>query len=132
MAFESTNTNEKKSANTSAAGTNKTTSWMDQFDTGQGGDDDKKNGQYTEEGRSFADLYEQSLTQSDVREGEVVDGVVVNVGPDHVTVDIGYKCEGLVPIEEFRRPDGTTEVKVGDALSVYLERIESDTGFMQL
>ncbi len=108
-----------------------TTSWMDEFEVGA--DEASENsgtGQNAEE--SFAKLYEQSLQQSDVREGEVVDGVVVNVGPDFVTVDIGYKCEGLVPIEEFRKPDGTTEVNVGDQLSVYLERIESDTGFMQL
>src|SRR5208282_5251122 len=105
-----------------------TTSWMDNFDSGAGGEPDAGN-QYTEEGHSFQELYEQSLTHSDVREGEVVDGVVVNIGPDYVTVDIGYKCEGLVPIEEFKKPDGTMEVKVGDPLSVYLERIESDTGF---
>src|SRR5438046_415999 len=129
MAIESTNTGaeKKKRSLTSGAGKSDPTSWMDQFDSGSGADNQEKNGQYTEEGRSFAELYEQSIAQSDVREGEVVDGVVVNVSPDFVTVDIGYKCEGLVPIEEFRKPDGTIEVKVGDALSVYLERIESDT-----
>ncbi|MEW6057116.1 MAG: 30S ribosomal protein S1 [Bdellovibrionota bacterium] len=134
MAFENTDTSatQKKRSQASGAGVKDPTSWMDEFDAGTGSDDDKKNGQYTEDGHSFAELYEQSLTQSDVREGEVVDGVVVNIGPDYVTVDIGYKCEGLVPIEEFRRPDGTVDVKVSDALSVYLERIESDTGFMQL
>ncbi|MBI3558565.1 MAG: S1 RNA-binding domain-containing protein, partial [Deltaproteobacteria bacterium] len=104
---------------------------MDQFDSGSKSDKEDK-GAYTEDGRSFAELYEQSLTTSDVREGEVVDGVVVNIGPDYVTVDIGYKCEGLVPIEEFKKTDGSVSVQVGDALSVFLERIESDTGFMQL
>lgn len=133
----STNTgaaSDKKKGKTSVSGAGQkdTMSWMDQFDIGAGNDDENKNGQYTEEGHSFAELYEQSLTTSDVREGEVVDGVVVNVGPDYVTVDIGYKCEGLVTIDEFRKPDGSIEVKVGDPLSVYLERIESDTGFMQL
>lgn len=133
MAISSTNASaqEKKRSKTSAAGGKDPMSWMDNFDAGAGNDSDQKD-QYTEEGHSFQDLYEQSLTTSDVREGEVVDGVVVNIGPDYVTVDIGYKCEGLVPIEEFKRPDGSTDVKVGDALSVYLERIESDTGFMQL
>ena len=135
MAISSTNTgaqsaskDKKRSASVTEKDPN---SWMDSFEAGSE-NDDSKNGQYTEEGHSFAELYEQSLTTSDVREGEVVDGVVVNVGPDYVTVDIGYKCEGLVPIEEFRKPDGTFEVKVGDPLSVYLERMESDTGFMQL
>src|SRR4051794_20949844 len=108
----STNTSTSEKKKTSGAGKD-TTSWMDQFDAGSGSDKDDKNGQYTEDGRSFQELYEQSLSTSDVKEGEVVDGVVVNIGPDYVTVDIGYKCEGLVPIEEFRKPDGTTEVKVG-------------------
>ena len=136
MAISSTNTgaqntpakDKKRNASVAAKDPN---GWMDNFESGSE-NDDSKNGQYTEEGHSFAELYEQSLTTSDVREGEVVDGLVVNVGPDYVTVDIGYKCEGLVPIEEFRKPDGSIEVKAGDPLSVFLERMESDTGFMQL
>ena len=120
----------KKDKKQNASGAD-TTSWMDQFDSGSKSDKEDK-GKYTEDGHSFAELYEQSLTTSDVREGEVVDGVVVSIGPDYVTVDIGYKCEGLVPIEEFKKTDGTVSVQVGDALSVFLERIESDTGFMQL
>lgn len=128
MAISSTTSAEQKRK---TSGAKDPTSWMDNFDSGSAGESENKD-QYKEEGRSFAELYEQSLTTSDVREGEVVDGVVVNIGPDYVTVDIGYKCEGLVPIQEFKKPDGTVDVKVGDALSVYLERIESDTGFMQL
>src|SRR5689334_19268354 len=101
MAFESTNTSaENKKRKSSGAGKTDPTSWMDEFEAGAGADDKDTNGQYTEDGHSFAELYEQSLTTSDVREGEVVDGVVVNIGPDYVTVDIGYKCEGLVPIDE--------------------------------
>ncbi len=127
----STQDSKEKKDKKHAAGAADPTSWMDQFDAG-GKSDKEDKGAYTEDGHSFAELYEQSLTTSDVREGEVVDGVVVNVGPDYVTVDIGYKCEGLVPIEEFKKTDGTVSVQVGDALSVFLERIESDTGFMQL
>lgn len=131
ISTNSSQSEKDKSKAASVAGKQDPTSWMEKFDSGADKSGDQKE-QYTEDGHSFAELYEQSLTQNDVREGEVVDGVVVNIGPDFVTVDIGYKCEGLVPIEEFKRPDGSTNVNVGDALSVYLERIESDTGFMQL
>lgn len=131
MAFESTNTSAERKRSKTSGGNKDPMSWMETFDAGsQSEDADKKTS--TEEGPSFAELYEQSIAQSDVREGEVVDGIVVNVGPEYATVDIGYKCEGLVPIEEFKKPDGSIEVKVGDPLSVYLERIESETGFMQL
>src|SRR3989338_8962896 len=46
---------------------------------------------------SFAEMFEKSA-QSTLQEGEVVEGTVVNVSDDFVTVDIGYKSEGLVPI----------------------------------
>lgn len=135
MAFEGTNAGDQtaKKAKVNMAGKKDTTSWMDQFEEATGATEETKtNGQYTEEGRSFTELYEQSVTANNVGEGEVVDGVVINVGQDYVTVDIGYKSEGLVPIYEFKGPDGTVDVKAGDVITVYLERMESDTGFMQL
>ncbi len=135
MAFEGTNAGDQtaKKAKVNMAGKKDTTSWMDQFEeAADGTEETKTNGQYTEEGRSFTELYEQSVTANNVGEGEVVDGVVINVGQDFVTVDIGYKSEGLVPIYEFKGADGTVEVKAGDVITVYLERMESDTGFMQL
>jgi len=51
---------------------------------------------------NFAELFEASQQQQEIKEGEVVDGTVVAVTPDYATVDIGYKCEGLVPIQEFK------------------------------
>lgn len=134
MTFESTNsgaTSSKKRSKPSA-GKLDPNSWMESFDIGSSSDDENNKKQYKEDGHSFAELFEQSVAHSDVREGEVVDGVVVSVGNEYVTVDIGYKSEGLVPLHEFKKPDGSYEVKVGDAISVYLERIENETGFMQL
>lgn len=135
MAIDSTSTTgaEKKRSNPpSRAGKQDPMSWMDSFDTGVSPAEESKNGQYLEEGHSFQELFEQSLSQSDVKEGDVVDGVVVNVTPDFVTIDIGYKCEGIISIQEFKKPDGSIDVKVGDALSVYLERMENENGFIQL
>lgn len=105
--------------------------WMKDFEIDGGFSEEKKNGAHAEEG-TFQQLFEQSLSQSDVKEGDVVDGVVVNVGNEFVTIDIGYKSEGLIPLQEFRKPDGTYDVKVGDALSVYLERMENENGFILL
>jgi small subunit ribosomal protein S1 len=81
---------------------------------------------------NFAELFEASQKQQEIKEGEVVDGTVVAVTPDYATVDIGYKCEGLVPIQEFKDAQGVAHVAVGDVVSVYLERMELDNGFMLL
>ena len=56
---------------------------------------------------SFAALFEESLKHEDVKEGEIVKGSVIHVGKDHVVVDIGYKSEGLIPLDEFTDADGT-------------------------
>ena len=80
----------------------------------------------------FGELFEASQRQQEIKEGEVADGTVIAIGPDYATIDIGYKCEGLVPIQEFRDSHGAVQVNVGDVVSVYLERMEMDNGFMLL
>jgi len=108
----------------------KNQSWMDEFSSfsepetsGHDLDDQEEN---------FAELFEASQRQQEIKEGEVVDGTVVAVGSEYVTVDIGYKCEGLVPIQEFKDAHGVAHVAVGDVVSVYLERMEMENGFMLL
>lgn len=81
---------------------------------------------------SFKDIFEKSQTASNVQEGEVVNGAVVSVSGDYVTVDIGYKMEGLVPLDEFRDAEGKVSVKAGDHVVVYLERMENEQGVMIL
>src|SRR4030043_929767 len=78
-----------------------------------------------EEGESFQALYEESLHEG--QEGEVVHGRVIHVGPEFVTVDIGFKSEGQLPLREFYAKDGTLAVSVGDSVDVFVERKESET-----
>ena len=62
-------------------------------------------------------MMDESLkTLDELEVGQVVDGTVVQIGSEHVFVDIGYKSEGRVPIEEFEDDLPT----VGDAVSVVL------------
>jgi small subunit ribosomal protein S1 len=65
-------------------------------------------------------------------EGEVYKGKVIAITDDYVTVDIGYKQEGLVQTKEFKNFDGTLKIKVGDDIDVYLERLESHLGNLVL
>jgi small subunit ribosomal protein S1 len=62
-------------------------------------------------------------------EGSVVKGKVLEVRSNEVLVDIGFKSEGLVPLEEFMHPEA---VKVGDEIEVLLERLEDDNGMVVL
>ncbi|MFZ5444134.1 MAG: 30S ribosomal protein S1 [Myxococcota bacterium] len=84
----------------------------------------------------FAAMFEASLKEGGrtglVKEGEVVKGTVVRVTGEYAVVDIGYKSEGQVAIAEFTSPKGEVTVKPGDAVEVYLESRENDTGMVVL
>src|SRR5512138_727897 len=64
-------------------------------------------------------LYEGTLGK--ISEGEIVKGRVVAIGDTEVSVDIGFKSEGVVPIAEFTNRD---DLKVGDEIGVFLESVE--------
>ncbi len=74
----------------------------------------------------FRRLFEESLRA--VKPGEVVRGRVVSVGRDQVTVDIGYKSEGQIPINEFTTRDGEITVKEGDEIDVFFDADEGEHG----
>ena len=67
-----------------------------------------------------------------LREGEVVRGVVLQVTENEAIVDVGYKSEGLIPISEFRGEDGEPTIKVGDTVDVLLEKTEDKNGYVVL
>ena len=73
--------------------------------------------------------YWLSRSVGDIEEGEVVRGRVVEVRPGDVIVDIGYKSEGAIPIEEFRH---TGAPKVGEEIEVFLEAKEDSEGLIVL
>jgi small subunit ribosomal protein S1 len=90
-----------------------------------------KRGEVDEE--NFASMFEASLAHQELREGEIVRGEVIEIRPDHVVVDIGYKSEGTIQTVEFGRgPDGKPAVKVGDKVDVLLERWEDEDGLIVL
>src|SRR5882757_3099268 len=55
-------------------------------------------------------------------EGELLQGHVVKVTPTEVIVDVGYKLEGVVPIEQVRQADGSVALKAGDSIDVMIDR----------
>jgi small subunit ribosomal protein S1 len=83
-------------------------------------------------GEDFAALFEESLKQDEVKEGDIVRGTVIALAKDYAIIDIGYKSEGQVPLDEFRGADGTIAVKPGDQVDVLLEDRENDAGMCVL
>ncbi len=108
----------------------KNQSWMDEFSSYSAPEEASQD--FDDHEENFAELFEASQRQQEIKEGEVVDGTIVSVGSEFVTVDIGYKCEGLVPIQEFKDAHGVAHVSVGEVVSIYLERMEMENGFMLL
>jgi small subunit ribosomal protein S1 len=84
--------------------------------------DDKFEGVETME--QLLDLYEESFSR--YQEGEVVTGRVISVGKDSVIVDVGYKSEGAVSIDEFKDENGEIAVEKGDKIEVMIEFWDED------
>jgi small subunit ribosomal protein S1 len=76
------------------------------------------------------DFYDNSFRN--IAEGEVVKGTVVKVTPTEVVVDVGFKSEGLIPIEEFVDESGQVTAQAGDIVDVLLERTEDRDGHVVL
>ena len=75
----------------------------------------------------LARLYDETLAET--KEGSVVKGVIIDIKPDEVLVDIGYKSEGAIPSYEFK---DLARHKIGDEIDVYLEAKEDQEGMVVL
>ena len=72
----------------------------------------------------LARMYDESF--SGIKEGEIVQGKVVNINPNEVLVDIGFKSEGAIPIKEFG--DDPSAIEIGQGVEVFLENVEDLEG----
>ncbi|MEI6125908.1 MAG: 30S ribosomal protein S1 [Pseudomonadota bacterium] len=81
---------------------------------------------------SFEQMLEESMNVKKMQTDEVVQGRVIQVMPDYVIVDVGYKSEGQIPIEEFKDLDGHVTIKEGDKVDVFIEGWENENGMMIL
>ena len=79
---------------------------------------------------SFAKIFEESIKS--IQDGEVVQGKVLQITNDYVIIDVGYKSEGQIPIQEFYDSDNQFAVQVGDTIDVLIEDWENENGMMVL
>src|SRR5512140_532024 len=85
---------------------------------------------HDEDFQSMLAAYE-GKTQS-FSEGEVIKGRVIAVTGGGVIVDVGFKSEGIIPIEQFTDEQGKVSVKMGDEVDVFLEQTEDSHGYVVL
>ena len=74
-------------------------------------------------------IEEYGSNLGDFEEGELIKGKIIGKNDSEVIVDVGFKSEGTIPISEFRQPD---QIKVGDEIEVFLEKIENQDGLVVL
>jgi len=81
---------------------------------------------------SFAELFEQSLVQTDMRPGSIVTAQVVAIDGEDVVVNAGLKSEAVIPLRQFTNESGDVEVSVGDDVEVALDAVEDGSGETRL
>jgi len=81
---------------------------------------------------SFEQMLEQSFSGKKMQVEEVTRGTVIKITSDYVIVDVGYKSEGQIPIEEFKNLDNQINVKEGDEIDVFIDGWENENGMMLL
>ena len=81
---------------------------------------------------SFSEMFEQSLANQRIRPGMILTGLVVDVGPDVVIVNVGLKSEAVIPLDQFKNERGEIEVKAGEQVEVALDSVEDGTGETRL
>ncbi|MCK4302550.1 MAG: S1 RNA-binding domain-containing protein, partial [candidate division Zixibacteria bacterium] len=77
--------------------------------------------------QAMVDMYDSTI--KDIKEGEVVAGTVMGVTRDDVIIDVGFKSEGIIPLNEFPKP---LNIAVGENIEVFLEQIEDANGQLVL
>ncbi len=81
---------------------------------------------------SFAELFEESFSYTQMQPGALLNATVLEVRPDFVIVSAGLKSEGVIPAEQFKNERGEITVKVGDLVEVALDTVEDGFGETRL
>lgn len=77
--------------------------------------------------QDMSNIYDETLKE--IKEGEIIKGRVIAVTKKEIVVDVGYKSEGAIQIEEFYDP---STIKVGDEIEVLIESMENEEGMVVL
>ena len=73
-------------------------------------------------------LISKTFEGTQVKEKTIVSGKVVSLENDLVTIDVGSKSEGRIPVSEFHRPGQKPEMNIGDSFDVFIENVDNSNG----
>ena len=76
----------------------------------------------------FDILLTESINNSQLKEGSIIEGTIAEIDNDSVIVDIGAKVEGRISKREFAFQKDQKDLEVGDKIDVYLDKIENHNG----
>ena len=80
----------------------------------------------------FSKLIDSTFNNNIKYEKQIIKGNIISVSKDNVTIDVGLKSEGRIPISEFNRPGKPSEIKIGDTIDVFLDRLDDNNGEIKL
>ena len=81
---------------------------------------------------SFAEMFEESISQTQMKPGAILSGTVIEISGDFVMVNAGLKSEGVIPVEQFFDETGNISVSVGEVVEVALDSVEDGFGETRL
>ncbi|OED42447.1 30S ribosomal protein S1 [Chromatiales bacterium (ex Bugula neritina AB1)] len=81
---------------------------------------------------SFAEMFEESISQTQMKPGSILSGTVIEISGDFVMVHAGLKSEGVIPVEQFMDETGNISVSVGEVVEVALDSVEDGFGETRL
>ena len=93
-------------------------------------DAEKEENISSEDYENLLDQYQFSAKE--ITPGKIIKGKVIKVTPTHALIDIGYKSEGIIPIEDFSNNQDMDEINPGDPVEVILERSDPKEGYLVL
>tara|TARA_B100000575_G_scaffold248604_1_gene214595 strand:+ start:5126 stop:6823 length:1698 start_codon:yes stop_codon:yes gene_type:complete len=76
----------------------------------------------------YDELISDTFKNSSVKEKSIAVGKIISIENDIVTVDVGLKSEGRIPLNEFSRPGKKSEIEVGDETEVFIENVDNANG----
>ena len=76
----------------------------------------------------YDDLLSNSIKNSSAKEKTITKGKIISIENDIVTIDVGLKSEGRIPLSEFSRPGQKSEIQVGDEADVFIENVDNANG----
>jgi len=83
-------------------------------------------------GENFAELFEESLNESPMVPGAIINGTILRITSDYIVVGAGLKSESIIPIEQFYNERGELEATVGQVVKVALDTVEDGFGTTRL